>query len=79
VHIFEIEAAVELVVARDDRNMAVVLRSPVPERMLRVVLTQICDVTSQNENITRNLQRVLRHMTGVIRKLQMKVRSVLDL
>ena len=47
--------------------------------MLRVVLTQICDVTSQNENITRNLQRVLRHMTGVIRKLQMKVRSVLDL
>ena len=66
VHGIQVEAAVELVVARQDRHLTVVIRRPVPEGMFRVVLTQVGHIAGQYEHIARNLQGVFLQVAGVV-------------
>jgi hypothetical protein len=54
--------------------LLIVLRGPIPERMLRIILvSQVSDVSSQNENISCYLQWVLFQISPVVGKLQMEV------
>ena len=65
---------VELMVAHANYHLLIVLRGPIPERMLRIILvSQVSDVSSQNENISCYLQWVLFQISPVVGKLQMEV------
>ena len=65
---------VELMVAHANYYLLIVLRGPIPERMLRIILvSQVSDVSSQNENVSCYLQWVLFQISPVVGKLQMEV------
>ena len=65
---------VELMVAHAGYNLLIVLRSPVPEGMLGIVLvSQVANVSSQNENISCYLQGILLQESPVVGKLQVEV------
>ena len=65
---------VELMVAHAGYDLLIVLRSPVPERMLGIVLvSQVANVSSQNENISCYLQGILLQESPVVCKLQVEV------
>lgn len=64
----------ELVVAHANYHLLIVLLSPIPEWMLRIVLvSQVADVSCKNENIPCYLQGILLQVSPVIGKLQMEV------
>jgi hypothetical protein len=51
---------VELMVAHTNYHLLIVLRCPVPEGMLGIiVIPQVADVASQNENVPCYLQGIL--------------------
>lgn len=71
---------VELMVAHTGYYLMVILRCPVPEGMFGiVVIPQVADVTSHNENFPRHLQGILLQVSPVVGKLQMEVRRILYL
>ena len=64
----------ELVVAHANYHLLIVLLSPIPEWMLRIVLvSQVADISCKNENIPCYLQGILLQVSPVIGKLQMEV------
>jgi hypothetical protein len=61
---------VELMVSHAGYHLLIVLRSPVPERMLGVVfIPQVADVSCQNENVPCYLQGILFQVSPVVGKL----------
>lgn len=65
---------VELMVAHAGYDLLIVLRSPVPEGMFGIVLvSQVANVSSQNENISCYLQGILLQESPVVCKLQVEV------
>ena len=65
---------IELMVAQAGYDLLLVLSSPVPEGMLGIVLvSQVADVSSQNENISCYLQGILLQESPVVGKLQVEV------
>jgi hypothetical protein len=69
---------VELVVTHAGYHLLVVLRCPVPERVLAVVvIAKITDVASQYEYVARHFQGILLEVSPVLGKLKMQVGSIL--
>jgi hypothetical protein len=61
---------IELMIAHTNNHLTVVLRSPVPEWMLTIVLiSQVANVTSQDENVPCYLQGILLQISPVVGKL----------
>lgn len=74
VQLCDVVELVELMVAHTGYYLLVVLRSPVPEGMFGiVVIPQVADVASQNENVPCHLQGILLQVSPVIGKLQMEI------
>ena len=80
VQLCDVVELVELMVAHTGYYLLVVLRCPVPEGMFGiVVIPQVADVASQNENISCYLQGILFQVSPVVGELQMEVRGILYL
>ena len=61
---------IELMVAHANYHLLIVLRSPIPKWMLRIVLVpQVADVSCKNENIPCYLQGILLQVSPVVGKL----------
>ena len=74
VQLCDVVELVELMVAHTGYYLLVVLRCPVPEGMFGiVVIPQVADVASQNENVPCHLQGILLQVSPVVGKLQMEV------
>ncbi len=73
-----VEAVIELMVARNHNDLLVVVRRPIPKRVPGTIISEITDISSQDEHIARNLQRMLFEVAGVLCKFQMQVGSILD-
>ena len=62
----------------DNNYLLVIVGSPIPKRMVAVVLiSEVAYVTCQYKNISCNLQWIMLDITGILRKFQMKVGCVL--
>lgn len=65
-------------VSWDNNYLPVIVGSPIPKRMVAVVLiSEVPYVTCQYKNISCNFQRIMLDITGILRKFQMKVGCVL--
>ena len=55
------------VVANGNNHLPIIVRSPIPERMLaEIIIVQIADITCKNKNIPYRFQWILFQISGVI-------------
>ena len=73
-----IKHLVELMVARDDKHLFILVRSPIPKRVpCKIVIANVANVTSQYKKISDNLYRMMFDVASIFGQFQMQIGSIL--